>query len=192
MDERSATSCVWARSLIGSNTMLCQHSLPTPTSLGQGCNLPPALLAARTGSFTCHCGNTGWSRHWLSESARKVNSGEENVPAAPAGTRARNLSITSPALYQQAVPFRSCVSNKMEIALLWMLCYTRWSLPTFSRSCVDVLLCRMLFTLFVCMWCIIVQGEVYRVKSIWAYLHVLFSLFCRFTRTSSDSCIANK
>ena len=38
------------------------------------------------------------------ESAQKVNSGEENSPAAPAGTRTRNLSITSPALYQQAIP----------------------------------------------------------------------------------------
>ena len=30
------------------------------------------------------------------ESAQKVNSGEENSPAAPAGIRTRNLSITSP------------------------------------------------------------------------------------------------
>ena len=29
------------------------------------------------------------------ESAHKVDSGEENSPAAPAGIRARNLSITS-------------------------------------------------------------------------------------------------
>ena len=44
-----------------------QHSQPTPTSLGQGvrvfkCNLPPALLADRTGSVTCYCGNTGVER----------------------------------------------------------------------------------------------------------------------------------
>ena len=32
------------------------------------------------------------------ESAHKVNSGEENCPAAPAGIRTRDLSITSPAL----------------------------------------------------------------------------------------------
>ena len=32
------------------------------------------------------------------ESAQKVNSREENSPAAPAGIRTRNLSITSPAL----------------------------------------------------------------------------------------------
>ena len=39
------------------------HSQPSPTSLGQGCmgvfrcNLPPALLAEWSGSFTYHCGN---------------------------------------------------------------------------------------------------------------------------------------
>ena len=45
------------------------------------CNLPPALLAAH-----------------------KVNTGEEISPAAPAGIRTRNLSITSTALYQRAIP----------------------------------------------------------------------------------------
>ena len=38
------------------------------------------------------------------ESAHEVNSREENSPAASAGTRTRNLWITSPALYQQATP----------------------------------------------------------------------------------------
>ena len=38
------------------------------------------------------------------ESSKKVNPGEEHSPAAPAGTRTRNLSITSPVLYQQAIP----------------------------------------------------------------------------------------
>ena len=32
------------------------------------------------------------------ESAQKVDPGEENSPAAPAGIRTRDLSITSPAL----------------------------------------------------------------------------------------------
>ena len=32
------------------------------------------------------------------ESAQKVDHGEENSPAAPAGTRTRDLSITSPTL----------------------------------------------------------------------------------------------
>ena len=36
------------------------------------------------------------------ESAHEVNSEEENSPAAPAGIGLRNLSITSPVLYQQA------------------------------------------------------------------------------------------
>ena len=39
-----------------------------------------------------------------SESAHKVDHGEENSPAAPAGIRTRNVSITSRALYQQAIP----------------------------------------------------------------------------------------
>ena len=37
------------------------------------------------------------------ESAQKVNSEEENSPAAPAVIRTRNLSITNPTLYQQAI-----------------------------------------------------------------------------------------
>ena len=38
------------------------------------------------------------------KSAHKVNTGEENSPAAAAGIRTRNLSITSPVLYQRAIP----------------------------------------------------------------------------------------
>ena len=57
---------------------------------------------------SCYCGNTGME--WIlkkekkkkenekKESAQKVDHGEENSPAAPAGTRTRELSITSPAL----------------------------------------------------------------------------------------------
>ena len=37
-------------------------------------------------------------------SAHKVNSGEENSPAAPAGIRTRNLWITSPALLPTSYP----------------------------------------------------------------------------------------
>ena len=40
----------------------------------------------------------------LNKSAHKVNFGEENSPTAPAGIRTRNLSITSPVLYQQDTP----------------------------------------------------------------------------------------
>ena len=29
------------------------------------CNLPPAFLAKWLGSFTCHCGNTGWNGHQI-------------------------------------------------------------------------------------------------------------------------------
>ena len=47
------------------------------------------------------------------ESAQKVNSREENSSAAPAGTRTRNLSITSAALYQQAVTMYAQVDLNM-------------------------------------------------------------------------------
>ena len=64
------------------------------------CNLPPALLAEWAGSFTHCCGNTGVERipKVSIESAQKVDPGEENPHAAPAGTRTRDLSITSPTL----------------------------------------------------------------------------------------------
>ena len=39
----------------------------------------------------------GWNGY-RNESAQKVDPGEENSPAAPAGIRTRDLSITSPAL----------------------------------------------------------------------------------------------
>ena len=61
-------------------------------------NLPPALLAEWPGFFTCYCGNTGLERIPKWESAQKVDPGEENSPAVPAGIRTRDLSITSPAL----------------------------------------------------------------------------------------------
>ena len=38
------------------------------------------------------------------ESAQKVNAGEENSPAAAAGIRTRNVSITSPALNRLSYP----------------------------------------------------------------------------------------
>ena len=42
--------------------------------------------------------DTGVERIPKQESAQKVDLGEENSPAAPAGIRTRDLSITSPAL----------------------------------------------------------------------------------------------
>ena len=44
------------------------------------------------------------SKSSLLLSAHKVNPAEESSPAAPAGARTLNLSITSPAFYQQAIP----------------------------------------------------------------------------------------
>ena len=48
------------------------------------------------------CGGGGTDTE--KESARKVNSGEENSPAAPARIRTRKLLIMSPVLYQKAIP----------------------------------------------------------------------------------------
>ena len=70
--------------------------------LGVTCHL--YFLAERPGSFTCHCGNTGGETDTKQESAHNVDSGEENSPAAPAGIRTRNLSITSPALSPTSYP----------------------------------------------------------------------------------------
>ena len=57
-------------------------------------NLPPALLAEWPRSFTCHCGNTGKELTDIEqESAHKVNSGEENSPAALVDHHTRALII---------------------------------------------------------------------------------------------------
>ena len=50
------------------------------------------------GGEICFCGNTGVERI-PKESAQKVDPGEENSPAAPAGTRTRDLSIRNPVFY---------------------------------------------------------------------------------------------
>ena len=46
----------------------------------------------------------GWNGYQNKESAHKVDPGEENSPAAPAGIRTRDLSITSPALEPLSCP----------------------------------------------------------------------------------------
>ena len=61
-------------------------------------NLPPALLAEWPGSFTCYCGNTRWNEYQNKSQPQTVDHGEENYPAAPAGTRTRDLPIMSPTL----------------------------------------------------------------------------------------------
>ena len=67
--ECSLLSCVRARFRIGSHTIYLDSGTVSPLRLRwvKGackfrCNLPPALLAERPGSFTCHCGNTGVKR----------------------------------------------------------------------------------------------------------------------------------
>ena len=68
------------------------------------CNLPLAPLAEWPGSFTCYCGKTGVERIPKWESAQKAEPGEKKSPAASAGTRTRDPSITSPVLYCWAIP----------------------------------------------------------------------------------------
>ena len=63
--------------------------------LGATCHLQfwqndPSLLRATAVT-------RGWNGHRI-KSAHKVDSGKEHSPAASAGIRTRNLSITSPAL----------------------------------------------------------------------------------------------
>ena len=68
------------------------------------CNLPPALLAERPGSFTCHCGNSGVERTPNKSQHTKLNLEKKFFSAAPAGIQTRNLSITSSALLQTSYP----------------------------------------------------------------------------------------
>ena len=51
-----------------------------------------------TGVFYVLLGKTGVERILKQDSAQKVDPGEENSPAAPAGIGTRDLSATSPAL----------------------------------------------------------------------------------------------
>ena len=57
-----------------------------------------------TGVFTCNCSNTGLERTPNESQHKKLTLEKKTNPDAPAGTRTRNLSITSPALYQLAIP----------------------------------------------------------------------------------------
>ena len=67
------------------------------------CNLPPEHSGEWLGSFTCHCLIMGGTDpEW--ESAHKVNSGEDNSAAAPAGIQTCKLSITSPTLLPTSYP----------------------------------------------------------------------------------------
>ena len=56
-----------------------------------------------TGVFYVPLREHGGGTDTEKESAHKVNSGEEDSPTVPARNRTRNLSITSPVLYQQAI-----------------------------------------------------------------------------------------
>ena len=102
--EYALTSCVFARFRMGSYTMPGQrHSQSTPTSLG-------SKMCACLG-VTCHLHfwqndrgllratavTRGWNGHPIRVSTQSWL-WRRNFPAAPAGIRTRNLSITSPVL----------------------------------------------------------------------------------------------
>ena len=57
-----------------------------------------------TGVFYVPLREHGGGTNTELESAHEVNSGEEKSPAAPAGIRTRNLSITDPALLSTTYP----------------------------------------------------------------------------------------
>ena len=64
------------------------------------CNLPPALLTERPGSFFLP---REWDGHRIRVSTQG-KSGEENSPTASAGIQAHNFSITSPVLLPTSYP----------------------------------------------------------------------------------------
>ena len=67
------------------------------------CNLPPALQVWRNDRDLLRATvvtSQAWNGYQNKGSAQKADiAGEDNSPAAPAGTRTRYLSLTSPALY---------------------------------------------------------------------------------------------
>ena len=118
-----------------------QPSKSSTTSLGQGCivfscNLPPALLAERPGSFTCHCRNTRVERTPNESQHKKMNSGKDHSPAVPAGIRTRDLSIASPVLYQPSyrgflvivktiLKYSLLMAAELKICLLVCFCFLK-------------------------------------------------------------------
>ena len=110
----------WSRNTAGiSVTYYIQVTQPESVKR----NLPSALLAVWPGSFTCYGSNTGWiDTKW--ESAPKVNSAEENSPAAPARTRTCNLLITIPRLWQPAIPAQIPTIYLQGTLYMWILCFS--------------------------------------------------------------------
>ena len=71
------------------------------------CYLTPAPYAEWPGSFKCRCGKTGVERLLNKSQHKKLTLEKKMSPAVRAETWPRNLSITSPTLYQQAIPLPS-------------------------------------------------------------------------------------
>ena len=97
------------------------------------CNLPPPPLAEEPGPFTCHCNNTEVERIPKLESAQKVDPGEENSPAAPAGVSTRDVSfdpesVALPLSYprirfplNEVKGHNSTKGTEMAVLLAWFL-----------------------------------------------------------------------
>ena len=69
-----------------------------------GVNLPPALLAERPGSFTCHCGNTEVERTLNKSQHRKSTLEKKILPPLLPGFELATFRLRVRRSYQQAIP----------------------------------------------------------------------------------------
>ena len=89
-----------------------QHSQLTPILLGRWveeicvftCNLPPALLAERSGSFTCHCGNLGVEGPPRECQQTKLTLENKILPLLLPGFELATFGSRVRRAYQQATP----------------------------------------------------------------------------------------
>ena len=91
------------------------------------CNLLPAFFWQNDrGLLNATAVTRGLNGHRIRVS-NKVYSGEKNSPAAPAGIRTRNLWITSPAFFQQAIlaPHNWRFIKTSDVQ--WYYCTWEWS-----------------------------------------------------------------
>ena len=103
----SLTSCVWARLRIGSHITPGQrHSQPTPNQgcMRVRCNLPPAHLAERPGSFTCHCGNNGVERTPNKSQHTQLTMKKKILPPLLPGFELATFRSRVRRSYQQVIP----------------------------------------------------------------------------------------
>ena len=78
------------------------------------CHLPSALLQNDRFLLRAISVTRGWNGYGNKNQRRKVDAGEENSPATPAGTRTRDLSITRSPLVRRFQNCRSSVLNAFK------------------------------------------------------------------------------